>query len=267
MSSIASLIDPHHHQDTEATSVTVPDDGVHSPAAGDQSAAAGGVNGIEFEHDGAYGDQYTGTASLPELCILAVILGVICLVGSVGNALVLYVFSAKRDGLVSTMFITVLAVADFTTCLVIVPLTVVFEFIKYQVHVDVVCKLYTFAITFNIPFSALVMTAIAVDRYLSICRPFCRILTLDRARTVVGILAMSAGGLGVFGSLTHGVHRYVLRIVTAAAVARRSTNETTTTTFNGADYSDGEAEDETAIMTATEASEFCEFSPPSFLMP
>lgn len=161
--------------------------------------------------------SYSSDVDLPsvsqvELYIVAALLSVFAVVGTTGNALVLYVFSSKRDGLVSTLFIMVLAVVDLTTCMFIVPFTVVMELVAFRVDSDFVCKLYQFLITFNIPFSALVMAAIAVDRYLCICRPFWRLLNVARARWVVAVLALSAGCLGLGGSLTHGV--YQLRSLT-----------------------------------------------------
>jgi hypothetical protein len=156
--------------------------------------------------------SYDSDTDLPsvsqvELYVVAALLSVFALVGTTGNALVLYVFSSKRDGLVSTMFIMVLAVVDLTTCMFIVPFTIAMELVAFRVDSDFVCKLYQFLITFNIPFSALVMAAIAVDRYLCICRPFWRLLNVTRAKWVVAVLAISAGGLGLGGSLTHGVYQ------------------------------------------------------------
>jgi len=101
-----------------------------------------------------------------------------------------------------------LAVVDLTTCLVIVPFTIAMELLEFHVASDLVCKLYLFLITSNVPFSALVMAAIAVDRYLCICRPFCRLLNVARARWIVCVLALSVGCLGLGGSLTHGIYQY-----------------------------------------------------------
>lgn len=134
-----------------------------------------------------------------ELYIVAALLSVLAVIGTGGNALVLYVFSSKQDGLVSTLFITVLAVVDLTTCLFIVPFTVVMELSEFRVTSDFVCKLYLFLITSNVPFSALVMAAIAVDRYLCICRPFFHLLNVTRARWIVCVLALSVSCLGLGG--------------------------------------------------------------------
>lgn len=111
-----------------------------------------------------------------QLCVVMVILAILSVTGTAGNALVLYVFARKRDKLVSTLFIIVLALVDFITCLVIMPLTTYMEYFDFHVTSDFLCKVYQFLITSNIPFSALIMVAIAVDRYLSICHPFLQAL-------------------------------------------------------------------------------------------
>jgi len=139
--------------------------------------------------------------------VIVTMLVVFSVFGSAGNALVLYVFSTAKDDLVSTLFIIVLAVVDFSTCLVIIPFTIVVHLVSYQIRFDLFCKLYQFLITSNIPFSALIMTAIAVDRYFCICHPFARLLTLRRARVVVLVLAAFASLLGIIGALTHSVYQ------------------------------------------------------------
>lgn len=152
---------------------------------------------------GGGGDDTFTTA---ELYIVITLLSLMSLVGTAGNALVIYVFSKKRDKQVSTLFIVVMAIVDFTTCLFVIPYTIVMEYIEFNIKFDALCKLYQFLITSNIPFSALVMVAIAVDRYLCICHPFLRALTVARAKKVTISLALCAVGLGVIVALMYGVY-------------------------------------------------------------
>ena len=175
--------------------------------------------------------------SSEEMYFTVAMLALFSVCGSAGNALVLYVFSTAKDNLVSTLFIIVLAVVDFCTCVVIIPFTIVVEVILYNVRFDFVCKLYQFLITSNIPFSALIMTAIAVDRYLCICHPFARLLTLQRARVVVVILAVFACTLGIVGALTHSVYQLVIT-TTNSTQYNTSTQLTLTTTVSWKNYSE-----------------------------
>ena len=126
--------------------------------------------------------------------------------GTAGNLLVLYVFSQKKDKLVSTLFILVLAFVDFTTCLIVLPYTIYMEYVSFLVWYDFLCKLYQFLITANIPFSVLVMVAIAIDRYFCICHPFLHALNMKRAKIMVGCLAIFACGIGVIVALLYGVY-------------------------------------------------------------
>jgi len=148
-----------------------------------------------------------------EMYFIVAMLAVFSVFGCAGNAVVLYVFSTTKDDLVSTLFIIVLAVVDFSTCLVIIPFTVAVELVSYNVRFDALCKLYQFLITSNIPFSAMIMTAIAFDRYVCICFPFSRLLTLRRARFVVLVLAAFAAVLGITGALTHSVYQRVREVI------------------------------------------------------
>jgi len=63
-----------------------------------------------------------------------------------------------------------------------------------------------FLLACNIPFSLFIMVAIAVDRYLCICRPFTRVLTVHRAKFTVLMLALCASAVGFCVALMYGVH-------------------------------------------------------------
>lgn len=95
-------------------------------------------------------------------------LSIFSVIGTIGNAMVLYVYVRKRHKLAATVFIISLAATDFITCMIIVPYTIAVEYADYVVHYDILCKLYMFFITSNVPFATFIMVAIAVDRYLCI---------------------------------------------------------------------------------------------------
>ncbi|KAK2184238.1 hypothetical protein NP493_275g01032 [Ridgeia piscesae] len=156
--------------------------------------------------------------SRAELYAVMVILSFLSVLGTGGNAMVLYVFARKRDRFVSTLFILALAFVDFITCLVVMPFTIYMEYVDYEVGYDIVCKIYLFLITSNIPFSALTMAAIAVDRYFCICHPFLHAITLQRARVIIVSLMMFAGVLGIVVSLMHGVYDEIPKNGTAGSI-------------------------------------------------
>jgi len=80
-----------------------------------------------------------------------------------------------------------------------------------------------FLIACNIPFSLFIMVAIAVDRYLCICHPFTRLVTVFRAKLTVVVLAMCASAVGVCVALTYGVYnQFPLYALIAAASANHT---------------------------------------------
>jgi len=67
-------------------------------------------------------------------------LAVLSIAGTAGNALVLCVFTRRKDSLVSTVYIISLAVVDLVTCLVVVPFTIYMEHANFCISSDAVCK-------------------------------------------------------------------------------------------------------------------------------
>ena len=155
-----------------------------------------------------------------EIYVVMVLLSLLSVMGTAGNALVLYVFAKKKDKLVSTLFILVLAFVDFTTCLVVIPFTIYMEYTRFRINYDILCKTYQFLITSNIPFSALIMAAIAIDRYLCICHPFLHALNLERAKYVTAGLGLFSVGLGIIVALSYGIYTFPgdVEFVTTPAV-------------------------------------------------
>lgn len=117
-----------------------------------------------------------------EMVALLSMLSLFTVVGTVGNGLVLFVFSRVRDKTTAQLFILTLALIDLFTCLVIIPFTMFVEFTRYDINYDLLCKLYQFLITSKVPLSAFIMVAIAFDRYFCICHPLRRIITPWRTK-------------------------------------------------------------------------------------
>ena len=134
-----------------------------------------------------------------------VMLSVFSFVGTVGNSLVLYIYANKKTKTTAGVFIMCLAGTDLFTCLVIVPYTEIVIFFEYKLFHDVICKAYMFLITFNVPFSAFIMCAIAIDRFFCICYPFLHALNLRRARIIILCLLSLACLCGLITALLHGI--------------------------------------------------------------
>lgn len=120
-------------------------------------------------------------------------LSVFSLFGTLGNALVLYVYVRKKNKLPSTIFIICLAATDFMTSCIIMPFTMTMESLDYFIVYDALCKVYFFLITCNVPFAAFIMVAIAIDRYLCICRPHCHVLGSRRSQVRLCVCVWGGG--------------------------------------------------------------------------
>jgi len=81
-----------------------------------------------------------------------------------------------------------------------------FFFVTTNSNLCIVRGSVQFLLACNIPFSLFIMVAIAVDRYLCICRPFTRVLTVHRAKLTVLMLALCASAVGFCVALMYGVH-------------------------------------------------------------
>lgn len=170
------------------------------------------------------------TVSKEQLYTAIGMLAVFSVIGVIGNALVLYVFSNFKQKLTSTIFILTLAGTDFITCLITIPYTIIVEMLEYSLYYDIVCQIYQFLITTTIPFSAFVMVAIAVDRYLCICHPFRHAMTIRRAEFIVAVLCAFAVMLGILCCLNYGV-----RDIYADIPIANSTSGNDTTMYNSSE--------------------------------
>ena len=157
----------------------------------------------------------------PEVIILITMLSVFMVVGSVGNGLVIFVFQKVREKSTAHLFIITLAIIDLFTCMVIIPFTIVVEYLRYDIRYDLLCKMYQFLITSKVPLSSFIMVAIAFDRYFCICHPLRIIVTLQRTKVTIIFLSLFAGCLGVLTAMGFGVYQ-VVSVPDYSAVQLRS---------------------------------------------
>ncbi|XP_050411951.1 cholecystokinin receptor type A [Patella vulgata] len=148
----------------------------------------------------------TVSGSAETMIILIIMLSTFALVGSIGNGLSTFVFYKIRDKTSAQIFILTLSVIDLFTCTVIIPFTIVMEYLNYTIKYDAICKLYQFLITSKVPLSAFMMVAIAFDRYFCICHSLRRIVNPFRTKIAVACMVIFACVLGIITSLNYGVY-------------------------------------------------------------
>lgn len=135
-------------------------------------------------------ERYAGVV-LPNTVLLA--LGMT--VGAVGNVAVitLYVFRIQ-DKKGDRYFIPVLAFVDCLGCAANGAFYTMDNLFLFLFPSDALCRVLIFLLTFASGFSAHVLLVIALQRYLLICRPFGKQLTLHWRRVSLGIITVVCTG-------------------------------------------------------------------------
>ncbi|KAL3892231.1 hypothetical protein ACJMK2_004459 [Sinanodonta woodiana] len=118
---------------------------------------------------------------------------ILTIVGTTGNILVCYIYGSKRKKTSSHFFILTLAVLDLLTCIIGMPTEVADLRYPYMFYASAACKLLRFVESITNTGSSIILIAVAVDRYLRICK-LGRRVSLKAAK----ILCLSAVGGGIF---------------------------------------------------------------------
>ena len=123
--------------------------------------------------------------------VLGVILSTLSIVGTVGNVLILVVYTKSRESQISRIFIKLLAVMDLVVCLLIMPYTVVLNFAGN--YSNLVCKLIEFIRHFVVVTSGMTLIGVAAERYVAICHPLKTRQECFWSRLLLAIVCTAAG--------------------------------------------------------------------------
>lgn len=152
----------------------------------------------------ALNQQYAETV-LPNTVLLALGMAV----GAMGNITVITLYMSRiRDKKGDRYFIPVLAFIDCLGCVANGSFYTTDNLFLFAYPSDILCRILMFLLTFASGFSAHILLVIALQRYLLICRPFGKQLTLYRRRLSLGIITVACIGyasplLGI-GGIRHG---------------------------------------------------------------
>lgn len=103
-------------------------------------------------------------------------------IGIPGNIIVFFVYSKKLRKNSTTIFILVLAVFDLINCTVTLPTEIVMLLNPFVFHIGPVCKMSRFTTYTCNGAAAVILAAIAIDRYKRVCRPHGKQITTVRAK-------------------------------------------------------------------------------------
>ncbi|CAC5405825.1 unnamed protein product [Mytilus coruscus] len=105
-------------------------------------------------------------------------------IGIPGNVLVFFVYSKKTRKNSTTIFILVLAVFDLVNCTATLPTEIVMLLNPFVFNIGPVCKMSRFTTYTCNSAAAVILAAIAVDRYKRVCTPHGKQITLKRAKRI-----------------------------------------------------------------------------------
>ncbi|XP_071094056.1 orexin receptor type 2-like [Haliotis cracherodii] len=149
-------------------------------------------NLTDVKDDGSLDDLYAlmRRSDVPDLYILTAVLSLLFVIGTVGNIIVICVFSRSFIKHTSTYFILFLAIVDLVICMAVLPGVLIKNW-SYPFKLDAVCKIWEFIRMSSIPVSALTLMAIGFDRYYLICMAAEGPLSTSLAKmTIVAIIVI-----------------------------------------------------------------------------
>ena len=125
---------------------------------------------------------------------------IISTVGIIGNTLVILVYrSASKEHHSVRIFIINLAHTDLFCCLFLLPVNCYHELSINNMSSDFICKFHSFLNILNITYSCQIVTLIAFERYLSICRNIkLSIMIIRKIMRISFVCCFILGGLGFF---------------------------------------------------------------------
>ena len=128
----------------------------------------------------------------PEYAVTSVMIALFALVGIVGNVPILIVYSRRKEKKASNTFIKILAVLDLLVCTSVMPYSVMYEY--HLVTSDIACRLFESLRHFAVMSSNVTLVAIALERYIAVCR-------ID-VKLNVSKLNKGIGAIFAFGAIT-----------------------------------------------------------------
>ena len=119
-----------------------------------------------------------------------VYLGVLMIIGVIGNACVIIIFYFRFSESTHRTFILVLASYDFFACSVGAPWAIAESFFAYSYMDDISCKIFRFILYYTCISSSLTLVLIAFERHRKICRPLKQQFTVPMAKRALFVVCI-----------------------------------------------------------------------------
>ncbi|XP_055897708.1 uncharacterized protein LOC106067079 isoform X1 [Biomphalaria glabrata] len=139
-------------------------------------------------------------AFIPTLVYLSLLI----VVGSIGNSLVLVVYSTKMFRTPLRVFIMSMAVFDLLINILIIPGEIYDMFHIWTFQLPVECQIRMYLNGLLVFSSAFLLVAIATTRYKMVCRPFEKQVSLTQSKYICGLVVLISSVISIPHGLIHG---------------------------------------------------------------
>lgn len=139
---------------------------------------------------------------LPSIITSTILLIIISMIGTIGNSLVVWAFTKQvKQGIISGLFILLLACNDLFICLIVIPCTLYLD-IWTGDTTDWICRAHLTMKGFVVPISACILMLIAMERFLLIC--FIPGIQMQRTHIVLSLVIIFC--IGLLCAIPMGLH-------------------------------------------------------------
>uniref|UniRef100_A0AA82N818 Amine GPCR, putative n=1 Tax=Schistosoma mansoni TaxID=6183 RepID=A0AA82N818_SCHMA len=139
---------------------------------------------------------------LPSIIASTIFLITIAIIGIIGNSLVIWAFRKQvKQGIISGLFILLLACNDLFICLIVIPCTLYLD-IWTGDTTDWICRIHLTMKGFVVPISACILMLIAMERFLLIC--FIPGIQMQRTQIVLSLAIIL--WIGLLCAIPMGLH-------------------------------------------------------------
>ena len=130
------------------------------------------------------------------------VLAVVSALGTIGNVLLFYYFYRRKTNYPARLFVLLLSAVDIVTCLLVIPMNIYIELMKFQTDL-ILCKIDQFLINTSFMCTALVVMSALLDRYFYFRHPrFAAVRLYNAINISIGIIVV-ATGTGLVSSLNY----------------------------------------------------------------
>ncbi|KAH9492013.1 hypothetical protein Btru_029656 [Bulinus truncatus] len=134
-------------------------------------------------------------------------LATLCVIGLIGNSLVLFIYTRKFKKTPTRTFILAIAGLDLIINVVVIPAELYNMLHHWNMRSDLFCKTFMYVSAFTFIVSAMTLVAVAVARYTESFKPNKKQLTLRDAEILCAVMSLASLAFSVPFAIVGGLHR------------------------------------------------------------